>query len=165
LLSLESQIQALRPTLLKTARRFALRHDAEDLVQEAVVRALERRAALQPDTNLRAWMKPVLRNLAIDQGRRTRRLRPLDESSVPLCPVEPETPSWAAFDRGHVERALGQCSPELRTAFELHYWHCLPLDEIAGRLGIPRATVGTRLHRARLRIRRVLEDGVAVAEA
>jgi len=91
-LSLESQIESLRPQLLKAARRFALRHDAEDLVQEAVVRALERRSALQPDTNLRAWMKPVLRNLAIDQGRRARRLRQLDEGSAQTCPVEQEPP-------------------------------------------------------------------------
>jgi RNA polymerase sigma-70 factor (ECF subfamily) len=110
-------------------------------------------------------MRPVLRNLAIDQGRRARRLRPLDEGSAQTCPVEQEPPCWAALDRSHVERALGQCSPELRTAFELHYWHALPIDEIAGRLGVPRATVGTRLHRARLRIRRVLERGTAVAEA
>jgi RNA polymerase sigma-70 factor (ECF subfamily) len=164
-LSLESEIESLRPALLKAARRLVLGHDAEDLVQEAVARALERRGVLRADTNLRAWMKPVMRNLAIDEGRRARRLRPLEESAAPRAVAEEQVPCWAELDRSHIERALDGCSPELKTAFELHYWHALPLDAIAHKLGVPRATVGTRLHRARAQVRRALEERIAVAEA
>ncbi|MFI5308519.1 MAG: RNA polymerase sigma factor [Polyangiales bacterium] len=165
MLSLESEIESLRPALLKAARRLVLSHDAEDLVQEAVARALERRSVLRADTNLRAWMKPVMRNLAIDEGRRMRRLRPLEDVAATGGAPEEHVPCWAAFDRSHIERALDGCSPELKTTFELHYWQALSLDAIAHKLGVARATVGTRLYRARAQIRRELERSSAVVEA
>jgi RNA polymerase sigma-70 factor (ECF subfamily) len=159
----DPDLGSLRPMLVKMARRFADRIDAEDLVQEAFARALERRGALRPGTDFKVWMKPVIRNLAIDEGRKRKRFRPLEEVRAPgvSAPVPAADPAWTAFDADDVRRALAHCPDELRTTFELHYWQLLPLDAIATQLGVARATIGTRLFRARAYVRRTLERDVA----
>jgi RNA polymerase sigma-70 factor (ECF subfamily) len=156
----ESELATLFPTLVKLARRFADRSEADDLVQEACARALERRSSLREGTDLRAWMRPVIRNLAIDAGRKRKKLRPLEEAGVSSsAPAPAVAPAWSAFTAQDVRGALLHCPKELRITFELHYWEQLPLDRIASQLGVPRATVGTRLFRARAHVRRELERG------
>ena len=105
-------------------------------------------------------MKPVIRNLAIDEGRRKRRFQPLEESRIENPPPPAQAPVWTLLCADDVRRALEQCPDELRTTFELHYWQRLPLDAIASRLNVARATVGTRLFRARAHVRRALEREV-----
>lgn len=156
-LGTETNLAQLWPRLLKLARRYAGRADAEDLVQEALARALERWESLRPETDLQAWMRPVIRNLAIDQNRKRSRFRGLEEARSPSTSPVSQAPAWTAFDTGDVRRALEHCPQELRMTFELHYWQLLPLESIATRLGVPRATVGTRLFRARAHVRRALE--------
>jgi RNA polymerase sigma-70 factor (ECF subfamily) len=150
-------VASLRPILIRIARRFGDHSDAEDLVQEALARALERSASLLPNTDFRAWMRPVIRNLAIDEVRKRRRFRPLEEALTAAMPGPARVPVWNELDASDVRRALAGCPHELRTTFELHYWEMLPLDTIADRLGVARATVGTRLFRARAYVRRELE--------
>jgi len=156
-LDIEATLGAMRPCLLALARGFRAGSDAEDLVQEALARALERRDRFRADSDLRAWMRPVIRNLAIDEARERTRLCSLDREPPQPAPSAPDAPPWAGLDAEHVRRALDGCPSTLREAFELHYWHMLSLDAIASRLGIARSTVGTRLFRARAQLRRALQ--------
>jgi RNA polymerase sigma-70 factor, ECF subfamily len=154
------QVAALRPRML----RMALRHggnraDAEDLVQATFVKALDQGHKLRPDTNWMAWASVAIRNGAIDDRRRerTRRKRIFD---LVLCGEGQEADDsaeaeggWQSLSAADVKAALGKCSPGLRRAFELHHVAGLSYTQVAAALNVPVRTVGTRLFRARLRVR------------
>ena len=139
------------------------RADAEDLVQETLLRAY-RAAGRFDGRHPRAWLLTIMRNAQINRVRRRRpellrdgdeseRLADLDESG--------DSPEGlvvdAVFDAA-VERALEALPPRFREIVELVDLHGLAYQEAADALGIPVGTVMSRLHRARSRIRRALAD-------
>src|SRR5947209_7588166 len=81
--SFEDGLLAHLPVLHRVALRLTRRqHDAEDLVQETVARALAHRAQFQRGTNLRAWLLTIERSIFLNAHRRMRstpRLRSVDE--------------------------------------------------------------------------------------
>jgi len=138
--------------------------DAEDLVQETFARALGAAERLPDDSNLKAWLFRILRNLHIDHYRK-RRGAPLatpydDETSA----VEPELlRDDHELDRlrrvvaEDIERALAQLSPDARTVV------LLDLDgftesELSTVLGCPVGTIKSRLLRARTALRQYLRE-------
>lgn len=132
--------------------------DAGDLVQDTYERALRRRAQYQPGTNLQAWLCTLLHHLFIDRCRARSRgpvHAPLDDVVLP-APEPAAEPAWAALTREDVVAALGRLEPEFRRVYELHTLEGVPYQEISARLGIPKATVGTRLARARRKLRDLL---------
>ncbi len=154
----EATLAALRPRLVQIALRYV--HsvaDAEDLVQEAFARGLDMGTRMRPDSNLKSWMATVIRNLAIDKHRRDR-MRSRQEPLLSI--VEDEDPPVGEPDSEiaveDLSRALELCNADLRTVFELRHFRNLSYGEIARTLEIPRATVGTRLLRARSRLRSLL---------
>jgi RNA polymerase sigma-70 factor, ECF subfamily len=155
---------AMRRDLLKVARPFASSvDDAEDLVQAAYTRALERSRTIKHNGNLSAWLRRVVKNVAIDRHRQNRCAR----RSVPLGSVEvaatTSTPdAWRFLDEGEIGRAVSGLSPGLRETYGLHFRDGLSNTEIAARLGIPLATVGTRIHRVRTLLRRTFGPATEV---
>ncbi len=142
------------------ARRLARRlvRDAalaEDLAQEATIRALER----APREGLRAWLGAVLRNLA-RQGRRERGRRERRERLV----ARPEgLPSAAdALERLGVQqgvvRAVLALPEPYRSTVVLRFYEELPPRAIAARQGVPVATVKTRLARGLALLRAALDE-------
>ena len=134
--------------------------DAEDLVQAACTRALERACTVSHDNNLAGWLRAVVRNLGIDHGRRRRRWLPLDDHDLPCddaAGAAAGAPPWAALTALDVREALATASAPLREAFELHFFEGLSNVAIGARLNIPVATVATRIHRARAHLRPLLE--------
>jgi RNA polymerase sigma factor (sigma-70 family) len=111
-------------------------------------------------------MKTVIRNLAIDESRRSIRLcRGADD---PLSVREHERASplpWDGIELEQVKEAARRCSPPLGTTFAMFYFERLSLREIADRCDVPVRTVGTRLHRARRAIRKALEHLLVPADA
>jgi RNA polymerase sigma-70 factor (ECF subfamily) len=77
-----------------------------------------------------------------------------------VAPAEEEPPPWQQLDRGDVERAARRLAAPLRLVYQACDLEGLGYDEAARRLGIPRATVGTRLFRARRRLRQMLAPAV-----
>ena len=157
--SFESRIEELRPLLRHIAFRLTSNPaDAEDLVQLALMKALEYRERLRRDSNLKAWLRTVMQHQAIDENRKESRRVPwmsqLDQLPAPA--VAPRV-VWDALSSDDVKQALVRCPQHLRRAFELQQFDGRSLAEISTILGIPRATVATRLHRARARLRRLLE--------
>ena len=69
-----------------------------------------------------------------------------------------EPPRWTSITREQVHAALGRLDGEFRTVCQLRLIEGLSYDEIAARLGVPRSTVGTRLLRARDKLRVILEE-------
>lgn len=132
--------------------------DPEDLVQDVLERTVQHFDELPPDTNHRAWMGRVLHNLFIDRCRR-RAARPATTvaEDVPLVAPSPEERAWwQDLGAEDVRRGMAELPDELRAAFALHTFEGCSYKEIAARLDIPIKTVGTRILRARRRLRELL---------
>ena len=127
------------------------RADAEEAVQEALVRAwLRRDACRSPEAPL-PWVLEITRNEA-------RRLlgRPGTLALSDAAPQEDDALAGAAV-RVTVEQALRSLAERDRRVLHLRYAEDLTQVEVARRLGLPEGTVKVRLHRARGRLRRALE--------
>jgi RNA polymerase sigma-70 factor (ECF subfamily) len=138
-------------------RRIGDQARAEDLAQEAFVRAIEHKPA-RP----RAWLFTVAANLARDEGRRVsvrRKHLTLIRAEVDARPPEP--PPDVALERREtvmkVRRALARLAERDREALLL-WEEGFSYNEIAEALGLSRGSIGTTLARARSRLATVIEE-------
>jgi RNA polymerase sigma-70 factor, ECF subfamily len=152
-----ADLAELRAAVFRTA--LVLTHnraDAEDLVQIAFVRALNRTGALGADTNWPAWLKTVIRHLAVDLARRNQRWRSTEllESTQP-APANDATADepWSAVTPEQLEAAVDSIDSHYQAVYRLHHLEGASYAQMSEQLNIPVRTVGTRLHRARGRIR------------
>lgn len=150
--------QALHATALRLCGNAA---DARDLVQDTLERGLRSFDRYRPGTNGRAWLLTILTNLFIDQCRaRTREPRaPVGAEDVEATVAAPETPAepgWFQITTEQVQAAMTHLGEEFRAVYHLHAIEQRSYAEIATRLGINKATVGTRLLRARRRLKELL---------
>jgi RNA polymerase sigma-70 factor (ECF subfamily) len=140
-------------------------------VQDTFERALRAWDRLPEDANVRAWLVTILNNLFLDRCRRARRA-PRVEGSGPTPTVEVASPEhtapqpWANVTSAEVRDAVAQLDGDFRRAYELHLAG-RSYRQIAAELGVPTNTVGTRLLRARLKLKRILlrQMGAAAGEA
>ncbi len=152
-------VRAHEGVLLATARRLCGSDaDAQDLVHDTYERALRSWDRYADRGNLRGWLLAILHNLFVDRARKARRGPPHevlehDDHAAPE-PVAP--PAWTQVTAEQVAHALDSLGREFREVYELHAaGHSY--DEIAAALAIPKATVGTRLVRARKKLKDALE--------
>ena len=150
------------------ARGICRQHvDHEELAHDAIERWLRAIPLLPPATNHEAWLTTVLKNLFVDRMRRqlTRAEVPADDNRLPDTERE-SLPWWLELGIVDVDRALLQLSSCQRATFRLFAFDGKSYDEIARQQGIARATVGTRILRARRRLKQVLEarDAVRLAQ-
>lgn len=139
------------------ARLVRDRAVAEELAQEAFVRAFARLESYDPERKFSAWFFRVLHNLVIDHLRRRRvDTVSLDALSADGYPGPTDTatptPEEELERRGlgdALEDALGRLRPDYREVVVLRYQQGLTIDEIAAALRLPEGTVKTFLHRAR----------------
>ena len=135
------------------------RHDACDLVQDTLERAMTRMHTLAPGTSPRAWMQTILHNLFIDRCRSDQRRGQtvdIDDVSVP-APEPAAEPAWADLGAAELHAAIARLDDDFRAVYEMHALAQLSYRAIADLLDIPTATVGTRLVRARQKLRALLE--------
>lgn len=137
---------------------------AEDLVQEAILKAYRAWEDFELGTNCRAWLMTILRNTFINEFRRDQR-RP---ASVEFTEVEDRSvfhdvvdvdPEGGFFDRiidDEVIAAIDDLPDEFRVAVVLSDLEGLSYQEVAEIMGIPVGTVKSRLFRARKRLQRRL---------
>ncbi|HSM31378.1 MAG TPA: RNA polymerase sigma factor [Woeseiaceae bacterium] len=143
--------------------------EAEDLFQELLIKAFGMLDELVHIDEPGSWLCRVMYNLFIDQHRRfaRQRMHLVDEGHLPgqgladlagdLDPVE-DRERLEKFRR--LDAALQQLSEEHRHVVLLHDTEGYKLEEIEGLTGIPVGTIKSRLHRARARLRQILqEDG------
>jgi RNA polymerase sigma-70 factor (ECF subfamily) len=143
-MTIDALVRDHGPHLARLARRLCGNSiDADDLVQDVFEKTL--RHPIPAGANARAWLARVLRNRFIDRLRRTavRREEPIDDRDVACEPAAPTT------DTGAIAAELARLPPLQRETLELFALHDRTYDEIAARLGIAKATVGTRILRAR----------------
>jgi RNA polymerase sigma-70 factor (ECF subfamily) len=126
--------------------------EAEDAVQEAFVRAVEKPRRFAAVDNPEAWLRVVALNVARSRFRRQGRHRQLVTEVLP--PPEPAL----SLDHVALVEALRQLPYEQREAIALHHLVDLPVREIAGQLGVPEGTVKARLARGRARLAPLVQE-------
>lgn len=155
------EVLARRGQLLGLALRLARnRADAEDLVQDTLVRALEAWSRFEPGTNCRAWLSRILTNCFITSYRRGKRRggsEVRDEVAAALYATSslprPDDALLGDALGDEVTRALDSLGPEFRKVVELADLAEQPYREVAAALEVPIGTVMSRLFRARQKLR------------
>jgi RNA polymerase sigma-70 factor, ECF subfamily len=147
------------PRLRRYAR--ALVHDvswADDLVQDTLERALQRRWLFRLNTNLTAWLFTMLYRLYLNDATRRRVYSPASQEDIP----EPAAPGDLGLQLD-MQRALARLSTEHRAVIVLIGLEQLSYQEAAEVLEIPLGTVMSRLARARGQLRMLLSDNPSPA--
>jgi RNA polymerase sigma-70 factor (ECF subfamily) len=150
--------------LLEAGRLTRNAADAQDLLQDTLERGL-RKGERFTYGSLRAWLMHIMRNLFIDRCR-SRRTAQANVDLLSLADESPPAPlpAWATVTDAELEAAVAALDPSARSVVVLREREGLSYAEIAQRLSIPPATVGTRLLRARRRLRELLEPTSAGSE-
>ncbi|MBC7227445.1 MAG: RNA polymerase sigma factor [Thermoflexales bacterium] len=153
------QVQALRVAYLITRDR----HLAEDVVQEAFLRAYERIHQFDGTRPFGPWFFRLIANQALKAINARQREVHYDESEDGMVAIEellpdpgPGPEDIVAQDevRQQVWEALGRLSPAQRTAVVLRYYLEFSEEEIAKEMNCSRGTVKRHLHDARQRLRK-----------
>lgn len=137
------------------------RDDAEDLVQEVLVRVQRGLVTYQPGS-LEGWLSRITTNAFLDDVRRKKR-RPADLLNEPdaferVAPASIAADEQLAMDQlpDHLQDAIRALPTDFRTAVVLCDVVGLPYEEIAETLGVPVGTVRSRIFRGRSRLKAVL---------
>ena len=149
------------PRLRRYARSLRGEPDhAEDLVQECLLRAIEKIDTWQPGTNLRAWLFVILRNCHINEIRREQRIVSIEDAylaSGPTLTVPGNQEARVAL--AEVRNAYLSLSEEHREVLRLVAIEGLQYKEASAILDVPLGTVRSRVSRARQALRQALDAG------
>jgi len=151
-------LPALSARALRLVRSKA---DADDLVQETVLRALRFEETFVPGTNLRAWMHQILQSVFISRMRsRSRERRALERfSHDPVLSSSASAPKPLTLVSDRVDSALRALPDKFLKVVELVDIGDFSYREAADELGIPVGTVMSRLFRARRMLEGALGEG------
>jgi len=143
-----------------TLARYLVRnaHDAEDIVQDACLRARKYFAGFRGDegTSARAWLLTIVRNTAHSWHRRHRPdalTTEFDETEHSDAVVDDQRDA-----KETLARALARLAPEFREVIVLRELQALSYKEISDVAGVPVGTVMSRLSRARARLQEALRE-------
>ncbi|HZU83064.1 MAG TPA: RNA polymerase sigma factor [Polyangiaceae bacterium] len=162
---------ALQPHIEKQLLRYPISdEDRRDLVQSTLMQIVRRVGSFRGDSSFSTWLFRVTANEALMMMRSQRRHRArlvegLDLEDLEALPAANDADSdgrvdgaAAASERdARVRQALDELPADYRDVVALHYHHDLGLQEIALRLSTTESAVRSRLHRARSRLRSLLE--------
>lgn len=136
---------------LRLAYRYAGNPcEAEDIAQDALLRAWRRRSTLRDEARRNQWLATIVRNEAF---RRHARVRPTPIATIELHEGADDERVLATVERADLHAALDRLSERDRQLVRLRYEEDLTQATIAHRLGIPEGTVKVRLHRVRNKLR------------
>lgn len=148
--------------------RVARRDVAEDLAQEALLRAFEKLSTLRTPEQFGPWLRGIAVHVCLDY-RRTPQRRDVTLSALstnghspdfPAAQPDVADPVEADDDADHLQAQIHSLPEELREVLLLRYYDDLTYDQLADVLGVSRATVNSRLAAARDILKRRLAPAV-----
>lgn len=143
--------------------------EAEDVTQEAFVRAYTQLATYKPAHKFSTWLLSIASHLAIDQLRR-RRFLALPLEDVPFLEwivdagTSPEQSALAGEQQDDIQFYLRRLPSKYRAVVVLRYWYDFSYEEIASTLSLTPALVKARLHRARELLARYMKQNTSNEE-
>lgn len=154
IISLDNQICNLRPSLNQFAFKFTQNFDdADDLVQDTMLKAIRYANLYKEGTNLKGWLFTIMKNTFINNYRSTVRRREVvdtteDLNSYHLVSSASGNKGEDKFVQEDLNKAMGKLQPDYYIPF-IKYFEGFKYHEIAAELNIPIGTVKTRIHVAR----------------
>src|SRR5690606_13053654 len=155
-------VNQLSPSLKPMAMRLTRDvEDANDLIQETVLKAFTNRDKFSDGTNLKAWMYTILKNTFITNYQRMVRRNTFIDTTDNLHFINSsgnsvENSAYSKFTNEDIERALDKLDETFKTPFMM-YFKGFKYYEIADRLNIPLGTVKNRIHIARKELQHFLK--------
>lgn len=144
-----------RRLCLRLAYRYAKNpSEAEDIAQDALLRAWRRRSTLRDHGSRKQWLATIVRNEAFRQHAR-QRPDPIDTTETDVGIDDDRV--LATVERSDIQAALDRLNERDRQLVRLRYEEDLTQAGIARRLGLPEGTVKVRLHRVRNKLRREID--------
>ncbi len=143
------------------------RNNAADLIQRTFLRLLEARARMRSDSNVRAFILGIARNVLYEHFRKLRRDgAALDFNARSVADLAPSPTTLIARERQStlLLQALRQLPLELQMILELYYWEELSAREVAEILELKEGTARTRIRRARILLEREISKMAASPE-
>ena len=152
----------LRRVFIQIYRIVGNVDDAQDLTQEAFIKALQRSDQLKDSHKAAHWLSRIATNTAIDFLRRNGRVSfsDVDEMAEPLRTEPDDSPEQIllrAERQVYLEEGLAQLTERERLALVLRDVEGLPAEEVARRLNCTKATVRSHIANARIKFRKYLD--------
>jgi RNA polymerase sigma-70 factor, ECF subfamily len=165
--SFQALVRQHHDELVGRARRLCRGHlDADDVLQDALVRAWKAFAGMRDASAGRAWLFTILNHTFIDRVRKQHgepRMDTVDELVLP-APERPATARWERLGLDDLRAAIAALPDDVREVYRQHALDGRDYIYLADKHGIPKSTVGTRLLRARKKLREHLEARLAELE-
>lgn len=157
-----SRLVEILPDLRAFARVLCRDNDrADDLVQDAMVRAIAAMDQFQPGTNFKAWIFTILRNLHISSFRQRRfRFEPLEEVDRVMLQAPGQEEALAMRN---LDAAVQKLAPVRREALILVVAQGLPYEQVAAICGCAIGTIKSRVARAREELHAAMNGEAAVS--
>ena len=150
---------SLKAPALKYTRNL---DDANDLIQETLLKALKNKHKFQEGTNIKAWLYIIMKNTFITKyhqvDKKNKLVDPLENSQELMSSnTVAQNGGVSSINLEIIHQALNKLDPDYRTPF-LMYFQGYKYEEIADKLNKPMGTVKNRIHMARKNLMDVLKD-------
>ena len=161
--SFRKDLLAVQEELLRFAYKLtADREEANDLLQETSLKALDNEDKFEPDTNFRGWMYTIMRNIFINNYRKIVREQTfVDQTDNQYHLSMPQDSGFAstegAYDLKEMHRIVNALPRDSKVPFSMHV-SGFKYREIAERLGLPLGTVKSRIFFTRQKLQDELKD-------
>jgi RNA polymerase sigma-70 factor (ECF subfamily) len=145
------------------SRMTGAKGEADDLLQDIFLLAYRKIASFRGDSSLGTWLYRLAMNHCLDvlRNRQTRMGQQTDSLDEPeAAPVASPVPILSAVSRIDLERAIATLPPACRAAFLLHDVEGFGHQEVGTMLGVSEGTSKSQVHKARMRIRAYLANGL-----
>lgn len=164
-LSFRKDLLSVQDELLRFAYKLTSNRDeANDLLQETSLKALDNEEKFTPDTNFKGWMFTIMRNIFINNYRKVVREQTFVDQTDNLYHLNlPQESGFdnteSAYDLKEIYKAMNALSDEYRIPFSMHI-SGFKYREIADQLDLPLGTVKSRIFFTRQRLQEDLKDFV-----
>lgn len=159
----KSSIIGMQGNLLSFALKLTMDKDeAHDLVQDTTLKALDNEEKFVESTNLKGWMLTIMRNIFINNYRKSVREKTVMDSTEDLHRLNRcqdsglETPD-GAYAMNEITQILSKFPMDFRQPFSMHVAG-YKYEEISEKLSMPLGTVKSRIFFTRKRLREILKD-------
>jgi RNA polymerase sigma-70 factor (ECF subfamily) len=177
--ALNDLVTQLRPHIERQLLRYPVAdEDRRDLLQATLMQVVRRLSSFRGDSSFSTWLFRVTANeaLMLMRSQRRHKSRLVEGLDLEELGALPAMNDWSAAERGdlsaasqerdlRVRKALDELPDDYRAVVMAHYHQDLGLQEIADRFDLTESAVRSRLHRARTRLRALLETSPVGIEA